>query len=116
MISYSLYDTKAPDDGAPKSGPASAKATDGQSKKAVLLVLILAVVVLVAVIGMIGWWYWSSSKITVVAPETPSSPSSESAANGVLPSLQLNALADTPNVNPADVGNPIKKIKTNPFQ
>lgn len=40
----------------------------------------------------------------------------ESAAKGVLPDIRINAMEEKPNVNPAQAGNPMENIKTNPFE
>lgn len=40
----------------------------------------------------------------------------DDATRGTLPSLSTNPLENKPDINPADAGNPIKDIKTNPFE
>lgn len=40
----------------------------------------------------------------------------DDAVKGVLPSISTNVLENKPDINPADAGNPIKNVKTNPFE
>ena len=82
-------------------------------------IIIIAAVLIAIVAGV--YFYWSNLK---TAPEANSIENAEDAANkiiegatkGVLPSLQTNPMENKPDINPADKANPIKNIKTNPFE
>ncbi|OGI71172.1 hypothetical protein A3B84_01410 [Candidatus Nomurabacteria bacterium RIFCSPHIGHO2_02_FULL_35_13] len=71
--------------------------------------IVIIVVILVIIIVVIGYLFLSS--------KTPFQ-SIENVNQGVLPSLgeSTNPLKNKPNVNPVDVSNPFRSIKTNPFQ
>jgi flagellar basal body-associated protein FliL len=93
---------------------------------------IIALVVLVVVAIIAGYaYYWKNTHKPVTAPSTSQGAASvtesatlaaetvtQSATQGVLPSIGTvaNPLENKPVVNPVDVSNPFKSVKTNPFQ
>jgi len=83
------------------------------------IIIIVASVLLIAIIGfsILGYFYFKNK--TSNALEKTQGGAEEitnSATKGVLPSLQTNPLENKPDVNPASNANPIKNIKTNPFE
>ena len=91
------------------------------SKKTIIV--IIAVVLLIG-LASYGYVYLNSQKKSENAPVTSALKNAEEtvdeitegATKGVLPSLETNPLEDKPDVNPASKANPIKDIKTNPFE
>jgi len=89
------------------------------SKKTIVIV---AAVLIVMAVG--GYFYLANLIKSKNTPETNSIENTgeatdkiiEGAIKGVLPSLQINPLENKPDINPADKANPIKNIKTNPFE
>jgi len=87
-----------------------------------IIIAIVAVVLLIS-LGVGGYLYWNNFKKSKEAPETnaiekageTANQITEEATKGVLPSIQTNPLENKPDVNPASQANPIKDIKTNPF-
>ena len=78
------------------------------------LLIAVAIIILLVVLVTAGYFYWNWSTGTKTAVPTAED-ITDSATQGVLPSIQTNALENKPNVNPVDVANPYKDIKTNPF-
>lgn len=89
------------------------------SKKTIVIIAVVLIVIAVS-----GYFYWSNLKESKNAPETnpienvekATDKIIEGAVKGVLPSLQTNPLENKPDINPATKANPIKNIKTNPFE
>ena len=89
------------------------------SKKTIVIVAVVSIVMAVG-----GYFYLTNLIKSKNAPETNSIENAgkaadkiiEGATKGVLPSLQTNPLENTPDINPAAKANPIKNIKTNPFE
>jgi len=87
-----------------------------------IIIIIVAVVVVIG-LGVGGYLVWVNLKKSKEAPETTSTENAtgtaekimEEATKTALPSIQTNPLEDKPDVNPASKANPIKDIKTNPF-
>ncbi|OIO50320.1 hypothetical protein COU03_03890 [bacterium (Candidatus Gribaldobacteria) CG10_big_fil_rev_8_21_14_0_10_41_12] len=87
-----------------------------------IIIAIVAVVLLIG-LGVGGYLYWHNQKKSEKTPETnaiekageTANQITEEATKGVLPSIQTNPLENKPDVNPASQANPIKDIKTNPF-
>lgn len=85
-------------------------------------IVIIAAVLIVMAVG--GYFYLANLIKSKNALETNSIENAEDAADkiiegavkGVLPSLQTNPLENKPDINPATKANPIKNIKTNPFE
>ena len=72
--------------------------------------IIITIVILISIL-IIGYLFWRS--------QTPSRPDMSQIINqGILPSLgeSTNPLKNKPDVNPIDVSNPFRSIKTNPFE
>ena len=71
-------------------------------------------------LGIGGYFYWNwlqKSKLKFWDNTGDAGDKiTDSAIKGVLPSLGTNPLENKPDINPADAGNPIKNIKTNPFE
>jgi len=88
--------------------------------------IIIAIVAAVLFIGLVvgGYVYLNSQKKSKETPQINALKKAEQAAEqiteeatkGVLPSLETNPLENKPDVNPASNANPIKDIKTNPFE
>jgi len=87
-----------------------------------IIIAIVAVVLLIG-LGVGGYLYWNNLKKSESAPEANTIEKAsevadkitEEATKGTLPSIQTNPLENKPDVNPASQANPIKDIKTNPF-
>lgn len=83
-----------------------------------LLVIITAVII--AGLAIAGYFYWKSgglnSEDALQKAGDAAQKISDSATKGVLPSIQTNPLADSPDLNPADQTNPFQGVKTNPFE
>jgi len=88
-----------------------------------IIIIVVAVVVLIG-LGVGGYLIWNNLKTPKETPEAKALKTAEETAvkiteeatKGVLPSLQTNPLENKPDVNPASKANPIKDIKTNPFE
>jgi len=95
-----------------------------------IVIIVIAVVVIAAIIGCAYWKNKNkpvSTQPTAATEEAASATEAateaagaitESATQGVLPSIGnvTNPLENKPVVNPVDVSNPFKSIRTNPFQ
>lgn len=87
-----------------------------------IIIAIVAIILLIS-LGVGGYLYWNSQKKSESAPEAnaiekagqAAEQITQEATKGVLPSIQTNPLENKPDVNPASQANPIKDIKTNPF-
>ncbi len=81
--------------------------------------IIIAIVLLIIVLAAGGYFYWQWSKNSVLRALEKNKDALdkiiENSTQGTLPSLNTNPLENKPNINPADAANPIKNIKTNPF-
>ncbi len=86
-------------------------------------IVVVAVVIVVAAVA--GYLYWKNKPTTAPAPASvaesaadAAEAAAENATKGVLPSIEgaTNPLENKPVVNPVDVSNPFKSVKTNPFQ
>lgn len=90
--------------------------------KKTIIILVVCILIIGGLVG--GYFYWAMSKAPkevekTELPKTVSNTAEEitdSATKGVLPELQPNPLENKPNINPAEAANPIKDIKTNPFE
>ncbi|MEK9153266.1 MAG: hypothetical protein AAB723_01555 [Patescibacteria group bacterium] len=88
-----------------------------------IIIAIVAIVLLIG-LGVGGYLYWNSQKKSESTPATNAIEKAgeaavqitEEATKGVLPSIETNPLENKPDVNPASQANPIKDIKTNPFE
>lgn len=87
------------------------------------IIIAIVVVVLLIAIGVGGYLYLNSQKSkpapTANALEEVGQATDkiiDEATKGALPSLSANPLENKPDVNPAAAANPIKNIKTNPFE
>lgn len=89
--------------------------------------IIVAVCIVVAIVLGAGYAYLNiKSKQSTSQSSPASSPVqsgvegadaiTQSATQGALPSINTNPLENKPVVNPVDVSNPFKSVKTNPFQ
>ncbi len=83
-----------------------------------IIIIIGAIVLIALIIG--GYFAWnkyqqtSKSKSLNEAVNTADK-LNKAVTGGVLPSLSANPMENKPDLNPADKANPIKNIKTNPF-
>lgn len=86
------------------------------TKKMVVLIIIVAVVVVGLIMG--GYFLLKSKKVNDIFKNIGDAGQKalDAATRGTLPSFSTNPLEDKPDINPADAGNPIKNIKTNPFE
>ncbi len=82
--------------------------------KKIIIIIISTVVLLIVLAG--GYFYWINLKKSKINNLNTAEDITNSATKGVLPSLQTNPLEEKPNVNPVDRANPIKNVKTNPFE
>lgn len=90
----------------------------------IVIIAVLSVGVFLVVVGGTGGYFlWKSVKNQKAVPsaspigaEEAAQKAVEDATRGTLPSIQTNPFEDKPNLNPAEKANPIKNIKTNPFE
>ncbi|MDD5750308.1 MAG: hypothetical protein PHU56_01490 [Candidatus Pacebacteria bacterium] len=88
-----------------------------------IIIAIIASVLLIG-LGFGGYLVWANLKKSKEAPKAipmenatgTAEKMMDEATRAVLPSIQTNPLEDKPDVNPASKANPIKDIKTNPFE
>jgi len=88
-------------------------------KKIITIIIIIVLVIIIISAGVGGYFWWNSVKKSGNILENANGSAEkiiEDATKGVLPSLQTNPLENKPDINPADAANPIKNIKTNPFE
>lgn len=84
-------------------------------KKIIIIAVVISAVLIVAVAA--GYFYFKSKNSNVFERASDAAEKiTEDATRGVLPSLETNPLSDKPDTNPAAAANPIKNIKTNPFE
>ena len=84
-----------------------------------IIIIIVASILLITIIGfsILGYFYFKNKTSSALEKTKGAAEKiTEDATKGVLPSLQTNPLENKPNINPADKANPIKNIKTNPFE
>jgi len=91
---------------------ASGLATD--RKKLFLIVAAATVVVLIIAIG-IGVFLFQAGQKKSFSNLPNLNNVTNDVAKGLIPTIETNPLENKPNINPADRANPIKNIKTNPF-
>jgi len=78
-----------------------------------LVILIVAIVVAIILAVGAGIWFWRQSAIKNSAVQN----AIDQAVKGTVPSINTtNPIENKPDLNPADAANPIKNIKTNPFE
>ena len=86
------------------------------SRKTIIIIIIAAMLI----VSAIGVWFYLAHIKNKNTPGTNAEDAInkiiDGAAKGVLPSLQTNPLGNKPDINPANRANPIKNIKTNPFE
>lgn len=86
----------------------------GKENKKRIIFIALAVVGLVLVVLIILFTYlWRQNTQT---RQNTQAEVLQEATKGVLPSVSNNPLENKPNLNPADNTNPIREVKTNPFE
>ncbi len=78
------------------------------------IVIIVSVAVLVVMIALAGYFWWKNSGVAEDANEAENI--SDEATKGTLPSISNNPLDSKPNLNPVENTNPIREVKTNPFE
>lgn len=78
------------------------------NKILIFIVLILLIAIL-AVGGYLMWGKWRQPNINQQAIEN--------ATKGTVPEIDVtNPMGNKPDINPVDAANPIKNVKTNPFE
>ncbi|MCL5011003.1 MAG: hypothetical protein M1127_02225 [Patescibacteria group bacterium] len=90
--------------------------------KKTIIIIIAAVLAIGLAVG--GYFWWNNLKKSEERPGTKVLENAQEATDkitedvtkGVLPSIQTNPLENKPDINPAGNANPIKNIKTNPFE
>lgn len=88
------------------------------SKKLIIIVSV-SVVLLIIVLGAVGYFYFFKKSVSFNffdQYKTTGQDIIDNATKGTLPSINTNPLENKPDVNPASAANPIKNIKTNPFE
>lgn len=86
-------------------------AGSGNKKRILMAVSVVAALALF----LAGYIFYRSVK-NGQSPAEKNQEVANEATKGVLPSLSNNPLENKPNLNPVDNTNPIKEIKTNPFE
>lgn len=79
-----------------------------------ILIVVSATVLLFAV--LISWYIVWNISIKNSSSTSQDQSNVNQAIKGALPSISTNPLEDKPNLNPAEQSNPIRKVKTNPFE
>lgn len=90
-------------------------------KSKTLIIIAVAVMLVIAALAVAGYFYWDwllrNNALKNLEKNSGSAEKLlEDATKGVLPSLETNPLSNKPDINPASAGNPIKDIRTNPFE
>lgn len=87
--------------------------------KKTIIVITVAILAVLIILGLVIGSYFYFKKPSNKGLENSGDDAAkitDSATQGVLPSIDTNPLGDTPDMNPVDVANPMKNIKTNPFE
>ncbi len=84
-------------------------------------IILISAAILLVVLTVGGYLLWNNYKKLKAQEALDNAKGTaekiiEDAIKGTLPSFGTNPLEGKPNINPADSGNPIKNIKTNPFE
>ena len=79
-------------------------------------IIVVIVVILVVAIAVAGYLFLSSKNSTEI--DWQHQPNYKITNQGVLPSIGegIDPLQNKPNMNPVDVSNPFRSVKTNPFE
>lgn len=81
------------------------------------IIIIITVLILLIVGGYIYFYYYKNSKDVIFGNIGDTTQELlNDVTKGTLPSISTNPMENKPDVNPVDAGNPIKNIKTNPFE
>lgn len=80
--------------------------------KKIIIILISVLAVLIIASAAAGFFYFKNLK-TSAKPDFGNI--FEKLNNGI-PSIQTNVLENKPDLNPINKANPIKEVKTNPFE
>jgi hypothetical protein len=68
-------------------------------------------------VALVGYFWLNISKKAKTAENSGTAENiTEQATKGALPSVSNNPFDGKPNLNPAEQSNPIKEVKTNPFE
>lgn len=87
------------------------------SKKTIIIIVAGVLIIGLAIAGYFYWNWLTGSKAKFLENiGDAASKITDSATKGLLPSLGANPLENKPDINPAEASNPIKNIKTNPFE
>jgi len=78
-----------------------------------LVIMVSAVAVVVIILAAAGFWFWRQSATKNSAVQD----AIDQAVKGTVPSINTtDPMQNKPDLNPADAANPIKNVKTNPFE
>lgn len=87
------------------------------------IIIITATAIALITLGIGVFFYINNSQspeqaVNLPAEQTDATaqPTGEQTSQIALPSIQTNPLENKPDINPAGKANPIKNIKTNPFE
>lgn len=83
-----------------------------KNKKIIIIVSATALLFTV----LIAWYIVRNISIKNSSSTSQDQSNVNQATKGALPSISTNPLEDKPNLNPAEQSNPIKEVKTNPFE
>ena len=87
------------------------EATTADKKNIIFLIAGLVGLLILSLI-LVSGYFWLKNRNKTLSEGAVA----EDAAKGTLPSISNNPLENKPNLNPAENTNPIKGIKTNPFE
>lgn len=88
-------------------------------KNLIILLASLAVLLIIAIAAGLFYFDWrkkTKDSAGIQDANQITNKALENATKGALPSINTNPLENKPDINPASAANPIKNIKTNPFE
>lgn len=86
-------------------------------KKTITRIILAVAIFLIVCLAVGGYLWWQS--VNRKSPGSGNTIDTSQVTKGLLPSLpdvKTNPLENKPDLNPVDKANPIKNIKTNPFE
>jgi hypothetical protein len=85
-------------------------------KKKIILIIVIALVIVVLIVAGFFWYKNYLKTKNFWANFGGADNLIDNVTKGTLPSINTNPLGSKPDINPVDNSNPIKNIKTNPFE
>lgn len=90
----------------------------GPANRAVIITIAGALILILLAVGILFFYKYKNKADDALKNVGDTTEMLEGATKGVLPSLPTvtNPLENKPDLNPVDKANPMKNIKTNPFE